>query len=98
MIGLPASKLARLGGQYRTVTRQAEQPQTHTRSLSWRWDHDGMLVGSFRMPADEGVKFIAAVQAQQRSASVGPVDSATSTVVSTTLGIAGRLAAALEQI
>ena len=45
-IGLPAARLARLTGQYRTITRELEDEQTQQQSLSWRWDNDGMLASS----------------------------------------------------
>ena len=75
-IGLPASKLARLTGQYRTITKEQEQRQTDTQSLSWRWDENGMFVATLTLTPDRGAAFIAAVSAGQRSASTSSVDSA----------------------
>ena len=32
------------------------------RSLSWRWDDDGSLVGSFRLPPEQGIRFLHAME------------------------------------
>ena len=56
---MPASHLSRLVSQVRTATKADEQKVEQARSLTWRWDSDGMLVGSFRLAPDEGAEFIA---------------------------------------
>ena len=48
-IAVPASHLSRLVSQVRTATKADEQKVEQARSLTWRWDSDGMLVGSFRL-------------------------------------------------
>lgn len=75
-IELPASRLAQVAGQYRTVTAAGERETAATQSLTWSWDTDGSLVGSFRLAPTEGAQFLAAIRTQQATSCPHPVDSA----------------------
>jgi hypothetical protein len=50
-----AAQLDRLVAAQRRVTRTADVRARHdARYLSWRWDDDGSLTGSFRLPPEQG--------------------------------------------
>lgn len=58
-----AAQLERIvAGQRRAERNPQVRAQHAARSLSWRWDDDGSLVGSFRLPPDQGVRFLQAIE------------------------------------
>jgi hypothetical protein len=59
-----AAQLDRIVAGYRRATRVRDaQAQRGSRQVSYRWDEDGTLVGSFRLPPEEGARLIAALEA-----------------------------------
>ncbi len=58
---MTASQLDRVARVYRdtrATLAEAAVAQRRRRYLSWRWDEDGSLVGSFRMPAEDGALLV----------------------------------------
>jgi hypothetical protein len=86
-----AAQLDRLVGAQRRVVRTAEVRARHeARYLSWRWDDDGSLVGSFRLPPEQAVVLLQALEvakgeltfvvpAEDAPAEASPVDPANDT-------------------
>jgi hypothetical protein len=59
-----AAQLDRLVAAQRRVARTAEVRARHdARFLSWRWDDDGSLVGSFRLPPEHAAVLLQALEA-----------------------------------
>jgi hypothetical protein len=62
-----AAQLDRLVAAQRRVTRTAQVRARHEgRFLSWRWDDDGSLVGSFRLPPEKAAVLLQALEAAKR--------------------------------
>lgn len=58
-----AAELDRIVAGYRKVTTGREdQTQRATRQLRCRWDEDGTLVGSFRLPPEDGMRLLQALE------------------------------------
>jgi hypothetical protein len=58
-----AAQLDRLVAAQRRVTRTAQLRARHdARYLSWRWDDEGSLVGSFRLPPEQGAVLLQALE------------------------------------
>ena len=59
----PAAQLERItAGWQRSMRKDQVGAQQTARSLSWRWDDDGSLVGSFRLPPEQGIRFLHAME------------------------------------
>lgn len=59
-----AAELDRIVSGARKVGESEDaQAQRASRRVSYRWDEDGTLVGSFRLPPEDGAKLIAALEA-----------------------------------
>jgi hypothetical protein len=74
-----AAQLERLVRSYRGVLRRQDETlaanERHDRRfLSWHWDDDGSLVGSFRLDPEEGAVFRAAVEAAAAGSAEPPED------------------------
>jgi hypothetical protein len=58
-----AAQLDRLVAAQRRVTRTADVRARHdARYLTWRWDDDGSLIGSFRLPPEQAGVLLQALQ------------------------------------
>ncbi|HWC36830.1 MAG TPA: DUF222 domain-containing protein [Mycobacteriales bacterium] len=58
-----AAQIERIVSGRRRDLRSAEARALHTsRSLSWRWDDDGSLLGSFRLPPEQAARFLQAIE------------------------------------
>jgi hypothetical protein len=71
-----AAQLERIVRAYRGARRRADETddannRRDRRSLTWFWDDDGSLVGSFRLPPEDGAKLRAALDAQTRDVEKG---------------------------
>lgn len=53
-VRLPASRLVKLTGQYRTVARDEERQSSSSQSLTWYWDDDGCWWVSSGWPRPRG--------------------------------------------
>jgi hypothetical protein len=60
-----AAQLDRIVRAMRTATRQQVRDRHHRRTLTWRWDDDGMLVLTARLDPDEGAVALAALRAAE---------------------------------
>lgn len=59
-----AAQLDRIvAGCQRARRSRDAQAQRATRQVSYRWDEDGTLVGSFRLPPEDGARLIVALEA-----------------------------------
>lgn len=66
-----AHQLDRIVAGYRRMSRANDpKAQRAQRALHWSWDEDGSLVGSFRLPPEQGMKFLAALEAGRAAAPV----------------------------
>ncbi len=70
------SQLERTIGQFRRLDGDGLAQQRRRRA-SWRWDDDGMLVLSARLPPDEGALLVAALE-QMRSENMPPPNAESS--------------------
>jgi hypothetical protein len=62
-----AAQLDRLVAAQRRVARTADVRARHdARHLTWRWDDDGSLVGSFRLPPEQAAVRLQALEAAKR--------------------------------
>jgi hypothetical protein len=62
-LGAPAAQLERnTAGRQRSKRLEEVRAQQTGRSLSWHWDDDGSLVGSFRLPPEEGIRLLHALE------------------------------------
>jgi hypothetical protein len=58
-----AAQLERVvAGQRRAVRAQDVRARKAARQVSWRWDDDGSLVGSFRLPPEDGARLLQALE------------------------------------
>jgi hypothetical protein len=58
-----AAQLDRLVGAQRRVVRTADVRDRHeARHLLWRWDDDGSLIGSFRLPPEQAAVLLQALE------------------------------------
>jgi Domain of unknown function (DUF222) len=63
-----AAQLDRLVAAQRRVRRAADVRARHdARYLTWRWDVDGSLVGSFRLPPEQAAVLLQALEAAKES-------------------------------
>jgi hypothetical protein len=63
-----AAQLDRLVAGQRRVMRAADVRARHdARRLSWRWDEDGSLVGSFRLPPEQAAILLQALEVAKES-------------------------------
>jgi hypothetical protein len=63
-----AAQLDRLVAAQRRVARAADVRARHdARYLSWRWDDDGSLVGSFRLPPEQAAVVLRALEVAEES-------------------------------
>jgi hypothetical protein len=63
-----AAQLDRLVSAQRRVVRTAEVRARHdARYLSWRWDDDGSLIGSFRLPPEQAAVLLQALEVAKES-------------------------------
>jgi hypothetical protein len=70
-----AAQLDRLVAAQRRVARTAEVRARHdARYLTWRWDDNGSLIGSFRLPPEQAAILLQALEAAKAElpAAVGP--------------------------
>ncbi|HKF92556.1 MAG TPA: DUF222 domain-containing protein [Acidimicrobiia bacterium] len=77
-----AAQLERLVRSYRGVLRREGETdranERHARRyLSYHWDDDGSLVGSFRLDPEEGAVLVAAVESTQSGSAEPPEDDPT---------------------
>jgi hypothetical protein len=74
-----AAQLDRLVAAQRRVARSADVRARHdSRYLSWRWDDDGSLIGSFRLPPEQAAVLLQALEVARAElpAAVVPVPDA----------------------
>lgn len=63
-------QLDRIIAGYRRVLRNGNpRAQRAQRAVTWSWDTDGCLVGTFRLPPEQGMKFLTALEAGRSVAS-----------------------------
>lgn len=62
-VNATAAQIERIAsGRHRSMRASDVRAQQAERSLAWHWDDSGMLVGTFKLPAEQGIRFLQAIE------------------------------------
>jgi hypothetical protein len=86
-----AAQIEKVGRLYRRAKRleQGNQEQER-RYVRWEWDDDGSLVGQWRLPADEGARLVAGIEARCPRRPHASIDHARADALCAAVAGAGR--------